>query len=117
MDNWAEGLDEVAITITNSKGEFIDMNKTSKQVNLKDITKTVVGQHISHCHNARSNKIIEGMINNKSKNIYTITKNGRKKLIYQSPWFEEDGSFGGLIEISMFLPDELPHYNRDITTK
>jgi transcriptional regulator with PAS, ATPase and Fis domain len=113
MDNWAEGLSEVAITVTDENGKFIDMNKCSKIVNLKDSSKTVVGKDISECHTQRSNDIIKHIVESHTPNVYTITKKGRKKLIYQSPWFKEDNSFGGLVEISIFLPDNIPHFDRD----
>ena len=45
-------------------------------------------------------------------NAYTIEKNGVKKLIYQTPWFD-GGKFAGLIEFSMEIPRELPHFIRD----
>ena len=35
-----------------------------------------------------------------------------KKLIYQTPWWKEDGSFGGLIEYSIEIPFEMPHFVR-----
>ena len=35
-----------------------------------------------------------------------------KKLIYQTPWWKEDGQFGGLIEYSIEIPFEMPHYVR-----
>ncbi|MGP1515197.1 MAG: PAS domain-containing protein [Bacteroidales bacterium] len=113
MEAWADGLNEVAITVTDDKGVFIDMNTHSKKVNLKDITKTVVGRDIKHCHNEKSNQIIKHIVDSKTPNVYTITKKGQKKLIYQTPWFKEDGNFGGLVELSLVIPENMPHYNRD----
>ncbi len=46
------------------------------------------------------------------KNVYTIEKKGKKKLIYQAPWFL-DGAFGGLVELSLEIPFEMPHFIRD----
>lgn len=117
MEDWANGLDEMAITITDENGNYIDMNNCSKIVNLKDINKTVVGRNIDSCHNAKSMEIIKRMMTEGVKNIYTITKNGREKLIYQSPWFKQDGSFGGLVEVTMFIPKQMPHYDRDAEKK
>jgi hypothetical protein len=34
-----------------------------------------------------------------------------KKLIYQTPWMK-DGAFAGLVEISLEIPFEMPHYLR-----
>ena len=52
------------------------------------------------------------MLANDVPHCYTITKNGRKKMIYQTPW-RIDGQVKGLVEISFVLPDEMPHYDRD----
>ena len=51
------------------------------------------------------------MLKNHNLNAYTIEKNGVKKLVYQSPWFE-NGEFAGYIELSMELPAEMPHFVR-----
>lgn len=113
MENWANGLEQVAITVTDEKGNFIDLNTHSKRVNLKSMDEVLIGKNIMGCHNKRSQAIIDKMMQEKSCNIYTIEKKGQKKLIYQAPWFKEDGSFGGLVEISLVIPFEMPHYNRD----
>ena len=44
-------------------------------------------------------------------NAYTIQKNGVKKMIYQTAW-KENGEVAGLVEISMIIPEEMPHYVR-----
>ena len=50
-------------------------------------------------------------MNEKKPNVYTIEKNGIKKLIYQSPWFE-NGEMKGLVELSLEIPFEMPHFIR-----
>ena len=44
--------------------------------------------------------------------VYTIEKNGVRKMIYQTPW-RVDGVVGGLAEISMEIPAEMPHHIRN----
>ena len=44
-------------------------------------------------------------------NAYTIEKEGLRKLIYQSPWYE-NGEFAGLVEMFVVLPETMPHYVR-----
>ncbi|MDR1346947.1 MAG: hypothetical protein LBJ63_00735 [Prevotellaceae bacterium] len=44
-------------------------------------------------------------------NVYTIEKNGQKKLIYQTAW-HENGEAKGLIEFSFEIPDKIPHFVR-----
>ena len=43
---------------------------------------------------------------------YTITQHGQKKIIHQLPWFAA-GTFKGVVEISIPIPDTLPHFDRD----
>ena len=45
-------------------------------------------------------------------NAYTIEKKGIRKMIYQTAWRREDGTVGGIIELSMPIPAEMPHYVR-----
>ena len=52
------------------------------------------------------------MMETHEKNVYTIEKKGIKKIIYQSPWFH-NGEFGGLVELSLEIPFEMPHFIRE----
>jgi hypothetical protein len=44
--------------------------------------------------------------------VYTIEKNGVRKLIFQAPWFQ-DGKYAGLVELALEIPAEMPHFVRD----
>jgi hypothetical protein len=59
---------------------------------------------------------LKDLLDNEKLNAYTIEKNGIKKLIYQVPWYE-NGEFGGLIELSMPIPFEMPHFVRESNKK
>jgi predicted RNA methylase len=52
------------------------------------------------------------LIDEGNSNVYTITKKGVRKLIYQTPYFE-DGKVAGLVEFSFVIPEDMPHHNRD----
>ncbi len=52
------------------------------------------------------------MMDEKRTNVYTIQKNGKKKLVYQAPWYK-DGAYAGFVELSFEIPWDLPHFNRD----
>ena len=43
--------------------------------------------------------------------IYQTAYTG-EKMIYQTAYTGEDGSVAGLVEISMVIPEEMPHYVR-----
>ena len=71
----------------------------------------LVGKSLIPCHNENSRAIIAKLLETGGTNSYTIQKNALKKMIYQTAW-KEDGVVAGLVEISMIIPDELPHYIR-----
>ena len=57
-------------------------------------------------------QIINRLITEGANNAYTIEKRGLRKLIYQTPWYES-GEVAGLVEFSLEIPQEMPHYVRE----
>lgn len=104
-----DGLD-VSITVTDLEGKLIYMNDSSAEVNAAAGGKALIGQQVRDCHNARSIAIIERLLAGEN-NAYTIDKKGRRKLIYQTAW-RVDGQVQGLVEFSIVIPSEMPHYSR-----
>lgn len=110
LETILNGLD-IAITITDRDGNFIFVNDKSGEINAKGHPQSLMGKQVRECHNERSKAIIEQLFKG-AKNVYTITKKGQRKLIYQTPW-RVNGEVMGLVELSMVIPDSMPHYNRD----
>lgn len=96
----------VSITISDTEGNVVYMNDKAKSV-----FGDMVGKNMMGCHKASSQDTIKRLINEKDTNVYTIQKGDVKKMIYQTPWYE-DGEIKGLIEYSIILPDDIPHYVR-----
>lgn len=71
-----------------------------------------IGSNLASCHKPSSLETIQTMLERGITNTYTIRKRGVTKLIFQAPWKDADGS-GGLIEISIRLPEKMPHHDRD----
>ena len=107
--DWAEDID-AAVTVCDCGGTVLYMNQRSRQTFSKT-GESMVGQNLMPCHNERSKTIIRDKIENNHPHCYTISKHGQRKLIYQTPW-RENGEVRGLVEISIVLPDEMPHYDR-----
>jgi hypothetical protein len=108
---WAEGL-PVAITVTDAHGAIVEMNATSIATFAKSGGAALIGQDVRACHPAAARETLDRQLATHQSNHYTIRKNGQRKIIHQLPWFEE-GRFAGLVEISIPIPDELPHFDRD----
>jgi transcriptional regulator with PAS, ATPase and Fis domain len=104
--DWARAF-AASITVCDRTGIILEMNDKAKSTFSGDM----VGKNVLDCHPepARS-KLAELLATGKS-NVYTIEKKGKKKLIYQSPWYQ-DGDFAGLVELSLELPDPLPSFVR-----
>ena len=99
-----------AITICDKEGKILDMNARSKQTFAK--YGDIIGHSLFEFHPPRAAEILRGLLENHNVNAYTIEKEGLHKLIYQVPWFEENGDFGGYVELSLVIPAEMPHYVR-----
>ena len=103
-----------AITVCDTKGNILDMNEKSAKTFLASGGMDLIGKSLMNCHPEPACSKLKDMLNNPRTNAYTIEKNGVKKLIYQTPWYE-NGEFGGLIELSMEIPMEMPHFVRKPT--
>ncbi|MBR1799278.1 MAG: diguanylate cyclase [Bacteroidales bacterium] len=114
MDQWFESLKTMAVTVCDAEGNVLDMNQRSADVNSHG--QKIIGSNLMNCHPEPARTKLQGMLERHELNAYTIEKNGVKKLIYQVPWWQEDGSFGGLVEFSVEIPFEMPHYVRQPKT-
>jgi len=110
IDKYFEELN-FAITISDIDNNIIYMNSKSAKTFSKDGGKELIGKNLFDCHTKRSQEIMTKLINKSETNVYTIEKNGVKKMIYQTPWYE-NGICMGLVEISLEIPFELPHFVR-----
>lgn len=109
VPDWAKEIN-CAITVCDAECRIIYMNDLSRRTFAKH--GDLIGRNLLDCHNPSSVAIIHRLLADGGTNAYTITKNGQRKMIYQSAW-RRDGQIAGLVEISMVIPEEMPHYNRD----
>lgn len=102
---WADALN-CAITVCDTEGVILYQNDRSVEVN-----GDMRGRSMLPCHNDRSRGIIARLLAEGGTNAYTIEKKGVRKLIYQTAWREE-GTVRGLVEFSLEIRAEMPHYIR-----
>jgi transcriptional regulator with PAS, ATPase and Fis domain len=100
-----------AITVCNADGIILEMNDKAARTFEKDGGANLVGKNMLDCHPEPSRSKAERLLAAHEKNVYTIEKNGIKKLIFQSPWYK-DGKYSGFVEVSLEIPFELPHFVR-----
>lgn len=114
MDQYFEGLKNIAITICDAEGNILDMNQHSADVNSHG--HKIIGNSLLDCHPEPALTKLKMLLKVHKLNAYTIEKTtpeGKvKKLIYQTPWYKDNGDFGGLIEYSIEIPFEMSHFVR-----
>ncbi len=101
----------LAVTVCDKEGKIIEMNDKSQKTFLKPGQEELIGKNVLDCHPEPAHSLLADMLQNPRTNVYTIEKNGVKKLIYQTPWYA-DGEFMGFIELSMEIPFEMRHMVR-----
>ena len=106
MNNWADNTN-CAVTVCDTEGVIIYQNEQSVAVNGDMRDKSMIP-----CHSDRSKAIIARLLAEGSTNAYTIEKKGIRKMIYQTAWRHEDGTVGGIIELTNPSTAEMPHYQR-----
>ncbi len=100
-----------AITVCDRDATIIAMNERAGATFSKSGGLALLGKSLFSCHPEKANAIIRDLIATGKSNTYTIEKAGQKKLIHQAPWYL-DGQVAGLVEMSLPLPHEMPHFVR-----
>ncbi len=101
-----------SITVCDAEGKILDMNERAAMGYAEEGGRKLIGSNLLDCHPEPARSKVKALLESKKPNIYTIEKNGIKKLIYQSPYYKA-GEFGGFIELSLEIPFEMPHFVRD----
>ncbi len=101
-----------AVTVCDAAGVILAMNDRSAEVFEKDGGRALVGRNLLDCHTEPSRSKVAALLASRQPNAYTIEKRGIRKLIYQAPWYR-DGTYAGLVELSLEIPAEMPHFVRE----
>ena len=100
-----------AITVCDPEGIILEMNARSAESNQADGGKELIGSNLLNCHPEPARTKLEKMMETRKANVYTIEKKGVKKLVYQTPWYQ-DGQYMGLVELVVEIPFQMPHFVR-----
>lgn len=109
--SWVAEL-PASVTVTDESGVIIAMNARSRATFAAEGGAALLGTSVFACHPEPALTAIRTLYETRAPNHYTISKGGRKKIIHQLPWYR-DGRFAGFVEISIPIPDTLPHFDRD----
>ncbi|MCG6188117.1 PAS domain S-box protein [Maribellus maritimus] len=110
MIDWAEGFNG-AITVCDLEGVIVYMNEYSVKQFHKYGGEQLLGSNLLDCHPEPAKSKLKEMLKNPADNMYTTEKNGVRKIIYQTPWKEND-RVKGIVEISFQLGPQMPNFGR-----
>ena len=100
-----------AITVCDGEGVILAMNDRSAAVNAAAGGRALIGSNLLACHPEPSRSRLVQLLAERKATVYTIEKQGVKKLIFQAPWYEA-GQYAGFVELSLEIPFEMPHFVR-----
>lgn len=108
---WVESV-AMAVTVCDATGIIVAMNERSARTFAASGGRALIGTNALDCHPEPARTKLAAMLREGRPNTYTIEKQGRRKLIHQAPW-HRDGVFAGFVEVSIPLPETMPHFVRD----
>lgn len=109
-NQWVDEL-PIKITVSDLDGIILDMNDAAAEGYAADGGRKLIGSNMLGCHPEPARTKTAQLLESKEKNVYTIEKNGVKKLVYQTPFYE-NGKCAGYIEMVMEIPWDMPHFIR-----
>ena len=100
-----------AVTLCDPQGIILEMNDKSAETFAKDGGRDLIGKNLLDCHPEPARSKLAELLREQRTNVYTIEKNGVKKMIYQSPVYHQ-GHYTGFIEMALLIPFDMPHFVR-----
>ncbi|MFH2114368.1 MAG: PAS sensor protein [Spirochaetota bacterium] len=111
MPDWVRAFPG-AVTVSDLGHRIVYMNDKAIDTWTDRGGSALLGTDLLVCHSERSRKIMDRLLAEGGTNIYTIEKQGQKKFIHQSAWKDGSGQVAGLVELSLIIPMDMPHYIR-----
>jgi hypothetical protein len=97
------------VVVSDTGGIIIEMNDKAVEWFANRGGKGLLGKSLFDYHLEPSQGKIKELLGAKGQNVYTIERDGVRRLVYQSPWYR-DGTLAGLVELLLEVPSEIPHH-------
>jgi len=101
-----------AVTVCDRQGKILEMNDAAGNAFAEFGGQELIGKNLLDCHPEPARKKIREMLAEPTTNCYTVEIQGKRKLVYQMPWFSQ-GRFSGIMEIMLEIPTDIPHFTRE----
>jgi transcriptional regulator with PAS, ATPase and Fis domain len=100
-----------AVTVCDLQGIVLAMNDRAAAGYREYGGSNLVGKSLIGCHPEPSQSRLLRLLQTGERNVYTIEKNGIRKLIHQAPWYHNEQRCG-MIELVLEIPPAIPHFVR-----
>jgi transcriptional regulator with PAS, ATPase and Fis domain len=101
-----------AVTVCDTQGIILEMNARARHMFREQGGGDLIGRNLFDCHPEPAQAKLRQLLESREANVYTIEKNGVRRLIHQSPWYA-DGQLAGLVELVLEVPLTIPHFVRE----
>ncbi len=100
------------LTVCDKDGIIVDMTDRAAKAFAQDGRPDLIGAPILDCHPEAAKVKLKALFDSRRTNVYTFTKDGRKKLVFQTPWTVA-GEYAGYLDLTIEIPADMPHFDRD----
>jgi len=107
---WVKEFPGVAV-VSDTSGIIIEMNDKAAEWFADRGGRELMGKSLFGYHQEPSQSKIRELLETRRGNVYTIERDGMRRLIYQSPWYR-NGTVAGLVQLLLEVPEEIPHFVR-----
>ena len=100
-----------SITVCDPEGIILEMNDKAIETFKEQGGKKLIGTNLLDCHPEPARTKLKSLMEAQKANVYTVEKKGKKKFIYQTPWYQDE-QYGGFVELVLEIPGKMPHFIR-----
>ena len=101
-----------SITVCDPDGIILEMNDKAIEAFKEQGGSKLVGTNLFDCHPEPARSKVKGLMENQKANVYTVEKKGKRKFIYQTPWYRGE-KYCGFVELILEIPAQTPHFVRN----
>ena len=87
------------------------LNDKAAKDHADDGGKALIGTDLMDCHPPEAQEKLREVLASGRPNVYTVERNGKKKLVYQSQW-KKGRRVGGVVQLVIELPKDMPRHIR-----
>jgi transcriptional regulator with PAS, ATPase and Fis domain len=100
-----------AITVCDSAGLILELNKEAVESFRTQGGKKLLGSNLIDCHPEAARRKLMRLMKKHQTNVYTVTRGSSRKIVLQAPWYKRK-RYRGFVEVSLKIHAEIPNIKR-----